>query len=66
MEDAFVYALEKIKKKTKPGNRAKLYVWKQRFYEGNMSYRKMAQILKTAGFFISVSQKWSKKKKKKR
>lgn len=60
---AFNEALEclKLKLKKKPDERAKLYVWKQRFNEDALSHKKICAIIQKAGFEKSIDEKWRKK-----
>jgi hypothetical protein len=63
VDEALSRALESLKgnrtrKKTRKKTRGKIYVWKQRFKEGNLSHKKVAGILKKAGFHRVVEEKW--------
>ncbi len=58
VEQAFEYALESIKGKSKEQERGKFYVWKQRFKEGKLSHKKVAAILADAGFHKVVEERW--------
>lgn len=58
VEQAFDSALESIKGTSKENERGKIYVWKQRFKEGNLSHKKIAAILEGAGFHKVVEEKW--------
>ena len=58
VEQAFDSALESIKCKSKEGEIGKIYVWKQRFKEGNLSHKKIAAILENAGFHKVVEERW--------
>lgn len=54
IEQAFDNALEKLKGKEK----SKIYVWRQRYKEGNLSHKKIASILEKAGLEKVVEEKW--------
>lgn len=56
VEQAFDNALDSIKGKSK--EKGKIYVWKQRFKEGNLSHKKIAAILENAGFHKVVEERW--------
>jgi hypothetical protein len=58
VEEAFDYALNHLKGQSKEEDRGKIYVWKQRFKEGNLSHKKVAGILEAAGFHKAVEEKW--------
>jgi hypothetical protein len=58
VEQAFDNALGAIKDKSKESERGKIYVWKQRFKEGNLSHKKIATILENAGFHKVVEERW--------
>lgn len=58
VEEAFDKALENLKDKSKDEERGKIYVWKQRFKEGNLSHKKIAGILEKAGMVKVVEEKW--------
>lgn len=58
VEQAFDVALSKLKGQSKDDERGKIYVWKQRFKEGNLSHKKIAGILEVAGFHKVVEEKW--------
>ncbi len=56
VEQAFDNALENIKDKSP--EKGKIYVWKQRFKEGNLSHKKIAAILENAGYHKVVEERW--------
>lgn len=56
VEQAFDNALNSIKGLSK--EKGKIYVWKQRFKEGNLSHKKIAAILENAGFHKVVEERW--------
>lgn len=58
IEEAFDNALQNLKGKSKEKERGKIYVWKQRFKEGNLSHKKIASILENAGLQKVVEEKW--------
>ena len=58
VEQAFDNALSVIKDKSRESERGKMYVWKQRFKEGNLSHKKIAAILENAGFHKVVEERW--------
>lgn len=58
VEQAFDQALDSLKDKSKDEERGKIYVWKQRFKEGNLSHKKIAGILEKAGFHKVVEERW--------
>jgi hypothetical protein len=58
VEQAFDHALESLKSQAKEEDRGKIYVWKQRFKEGNLSHKKIAGILEAAGFHKVVEERW--------
>jgi hypothetical protein len=58
VEQAFDHAIESLKEQAKEEDRGKIYVWKQRFKEGNLSHKKIAGILEAAGFHKVVEERW--------
>ena len=61
VSEAFDVALERIKGR-KIGDieipASKVYVWRQRFNDGKLSYKKIEQILEVAGFKKVVEEQW--------
>ena len=55
--EAFDKALENLKGKNEE-ERGKIYVWRQRFKEGNLSHKKIAIILEAAGMIKVVEERW--------
>lgn len=64
IEEAFSMALEVVKDNPIP--RDKIYVWRQRFRDGNLSHKKVEEILERAGFKKVVTEKWIKLRSKMR
>lgn len=58
VDQAFDKALDNLKDKSNEDERGKIYVWKQRFKEGNLSHKKIEGILEKAGFHKVVEEKW--------
>ena len=59
IEEAFDNALEDLKGKSQEKEkRSKIYVWRQRFKEGNLSHKKIAAILQDAGLHKVVEERW--------
>jgi hypothetical protein len=58
VEQAFDKALDSLKDKSNDEERGKIYVWRQRYREGNLSHKKIAGILEKAGFHKVVEEKW--------
>jgi hypothetical protein len=58
VDQAFDNAIDSIKDKLGDIEKGKIYVWKQRFKEGNLSHKKIATILEDAGFHKVVEERW--------
>jgi len=59
VEQAFAQALESLKYSSlNEEDKGKVYVWKQRFKEGNLSHSKVEAIMEKAGFHKVVEEKW--------
>lgn len=58
VEQAFDKALDSLKDKSNDDERGKIYVWRQRHKEGNLSHKKIAGILEKAGFRKVVEERW--------
>lgn len=57
VEEAFDKALENLKDQNEQ-ERGKIYVWRQRFKEGNLSHKKIGIILGAAGMVKVVEERW--------
>ena len=58
VEQAFDIVIQNLKHEKDKSKKGKFYVWKQRFKEGNLSHKKIAIILKEAGFHKVVEERW--------
>jgi hypothetical protein len=58
VEQAFENALANLKGKTHEKERGKIYVWRQRFKNGDLSHKKVAAILENAGMHKVVEERW--------
>jgi hypothetical protein len=59
VEQAFNQALDSLKHSSlNEEDKGKVYVWKQRFKEGNLSHSKVEAIMEKAGFHKVVEERW--------